>query len=34
MTESHADFLTKNITAIRAEQRELLAIFKPLGSVW
>jgi len=31
LSESHADFFTSNLTAIRAEQRELLAVFKPLG---
>jgi ERF superfamily len=31
MTESHADFFQKNLTAIRAEQRELLAVYKPVG---
>jgi hypothetical protein len=31
LSESHADFFVKNLTAIRAEQRELLPVFKPLG---
>jgi hypothetical protein len=31
LTESHSHWFTKNLTAIRAEQRELLAVFKPLG---
>jgi len=31
LSESHSDFFVKNLTAIRAEQRELLAVFKPLG---
>jgi hypothetical protein len=31
VSESHADFFTKNLTAIRAEQRELLAICEPVG---
>jgi len=31
MTQSHLDYFVKNLTAIRAEQRELLAIFKPLA---
>jgi hypothetical protein len=31
LSEPHADFFVKNLTAIRAEQHELLAVFKPLG---
>lgn len=31
LSDSHSDFFVKNLTAIRAEQRELLAVFKPLG---
>jgi hypothetical protein len=31
LSESHDDYFTKNVTAVRAEQRELLAIMKPSG---
>jgi len=30
-TQSHSDYFIKNLTAIRAEQHELLPVFKPLG---
>jgi HK97 family phage major capsid protein len=29
MSNSHSDFFIKNLVAIRAEVRELLAVFKP-----
>jgi len=31
LTNSHSDFFVKNLVAIRAEIRELLAVFKPKG---
>ena len=31
LSESHEDYFAKNLVAVRAEQRELLAVFKPLG---